>query len=278
MNAALGGRMIFKSDETVRTPDRPLAHIETVRDVETMDDIDWGENPVMQDYFRQIYKYQSLHADAQVVSLQGVSRLDNTGSRAIVVMHTPYTTAFRLFGEGILEKMMLEEDVAQAIFSWLMRQYKSLWRLVCSRYGWTPAKVHFGDCAATMLSPGLYGRLLLPMYKSLMDGYEECTVHSCGPSSHLLDLFAQVPKVTQLQLGDGTDLKRVREYFPESSVIAYFSPVRLTSEGPDEIEKDIFCMAEKLEDNFVVRCGSADPNTSAENVQRFLDVSLKMGN
>jgi uroporphyrinogen-III decarboxylase len=191
-------------------------------------------------------------------------------------MHTPYTTAFRLLGEKIFEFMLLDEELAWAVFDFFTRQYKNLWQHICGKMGWHGINIHFGDCAATMLSPDLYEKYSLKIYQDYMLEYQGCTIHSCGPSSHLLYLFAQVPNVKTLQLGDGTDLKKTRCLFPDSMIQAYYSPVELLINTPAEIERKLWNMAEKLEDNFDIHVSSADPDTPEDNIQAYMKTALEI--
>lgn len=276
MNAALGGQMIFKSDESVRTPDRPLSNIKCVSQLEKMGDIDWKNHPLFHELFRQVDQMRSAYPELPVSGVQGVWQDGEDGQHSFLTMHTPYTTAFRLVGDEILVIMMLDADFAVAIFDWLMRQYERLWQAICDRFGWRGTKIHFGDCAATMLSPELYERLSLPLYQRLMANYEGGVIHSCGGSSHLLELFAQVPRINQLQLGDGTDLKKARDLFPHSSIYAYYDPGQFRTDRPEHIEKKLWQMCEQLQDNFSVECGGADPDTPEENVMTFLTVAKKI--
>ena len=274
MNAAMGGRMIFHKEATVETPDKPLSKIKTFNDIEALDDIHWENSLLLGDAFSQVELMKKAYPELPIVEVQGVWQDGPEGGNSFLTMHTPYTTSFRLFGQTILELMLLEEELAEAIFEWLMRQYRSLWDTICKKMNWKGTKIHFGDCAATMLSPDIYEALCLPLYKKIMEDFDSCVMHSCGKSSHLLELFAQVLKVRQLQLGHGTDLHLARELFRDSSIVAYYEPARLISDSPAVIEKELWGMAEQLEDNFVIRCGDADPDTPLENIYTFLFNSL----
>jgi hypothetical protein len=241
-----------------------------------MPDIDWPSNSLYQNYQGQIQKLQEHYSNLPVTSLQGVSAESEWRS---FVMHTPYTTAFRLFGDGIFEHMMLEEELAQGIFDYVMRQYLNLWDDISARMGWTgseKANLHFGDCAATMLSPDLYERFNLPHYTRLMADYKSCTIHSCGPSTHLLELFARVPKVALLQLGAGTDLVKARELFPTTRISAYYAAPEILEGTPEGIERKLWEMCETLGDNADINGSSVDPNTPEENILAYLKTAKRI--
>ena len=272
MNAALGGRMNFKEDASVETPDKPLSEIETISDVQELQDIDWHKNALLQDFFSQVEQMTHTYPTIPITHVQGIWQEGALGQNSFLTMHTPYTTAFRLVGQNILEIMLIEDQLAVTIFEWLMRQYESLWNTICKRMGWRGTKVHFGDCAATMLSPKMYEHLCLPLYQKLMQNYDAAVIHSCGQSTHLLEHFAQIPKVSQLQLGYGTNLSRARQLFPKSSIIAYYDPGRLITDSPQDIADHLWQMAEQLKTNFQISCGGVDPNTPPQNIYTYLEI------
>lgn len=276
MNAVLGGRLIFKKDEEIQISGTPLCQIDSIEDLKKLGDIDWPENQLLQDFLAQIDYMKRLYPHYAIDEIQGVYRDGPEGQNSFLTMHTPYTTAFRLFGQRILELMLLEQDFCKAIFAWLMQQYLSLWDTICNRSGWYGTKLHIGDCAATMLSPDIYERLCLPLYREIMQSFEGCVIHSCGPSSHLLEHFAQIPKVKQLQLGYGTNLKQARHLFPDSSIVAYYDPGRFLTDTPPIIEKNLWLMAEQLEDNYIVNCGGTDPETPRKNLIMYLETGKKI--
>lgn len=273
LNIALGGRVIYKETEDCWTPDKPLAHLDSIEAVNAMSDIDWNAVPMLQQYWEQVDILQRAYPNARIEHIQGV------GAEGLNVMHTPYTTAFRLLGDEILDYMMLEEDLANAIFDYIMRQYKNLWTTIRTRMGWAQGDyIHFGDCAATMLSPTLYASMSLPRYLALLkgDNYRTCNVHSCGPSTHLLELFSHVPNIASLQLGDGTDISKVRPLFSETFVCAYFNASNMMTLTPVEIEARVWNIADMLQDNFNISASSIDPNTPEENILAFLKTAHQL--
>jgi hypothetical protein len=276
MNAALGGKMEYHRDENVWTPDKPLSHIQNMADLKRLQDIDWNNHPLFLDLFRQVDEMKRAYPDLPVSHVQGVWADGEKGQSTFLTMHTPYTTAFRLMGEEIMVIMMSDEELASGIFDYLMRQYNSQWKIICDRMGWRGTKIHLGDCAATMLSPDLYEKFSLPLYQRIIADYEGVVIHSCGPSSHLLELFARIPKVRQLQLGDGTDLKKARALFPGSSICAYYDPGQFLTDSPEQIERKLELMCDQLRDNFLINCGGADPDTPKENILALLKIANKL--
>jgi hypothetical protein len=273
LNAALGGKMCHSASESVWTPEKPLSHIETMEDLKKTPDIDWKNNPLYLDIWRQADIIGKIYPSLPVSSVQGVGKnADGCG----FTMHTPCTTAFRLLGDRIFEIMMLEEELADGVFDYLERQYENLWYEIVKHLGWDAeekARIHLGDCAATMLSPALYEKYCVPRYLKLMRRYKRCAVHSCGPSTHLLKLFTEIPGIERIDLGAKTELQGVRELFPGVLILAYYSAPEMLGVRPAEIEKKIWTMAETLEDNFIINGSSFDPETPIENIMAYLNTA-----
>ena len=276
MNAAMGGKILYYCDSAVHTPDRPLERIQTIEDVKRLENINWSEHGMFKDMFEQVAIMQQAHPDLPIDHVQGVWRDGENNDKCFLVMHTPLTTAFRLVGERIMEMMLLETALAEAVFEYILWQYRTLWDTIFQRLNWKAAKIHFGDCAATMLSPVMYDNGCFKMYQSLMNDFDGAVIHSCGPSSHLLESFAQLRRIKQLQLGYGTDLKRARDLFSKSSICAYYGCAELMAQRPQEIEANLWSMSEQLQDNFLLSCDSADPDTPRDNLYMFLNTARKI--
>ena len=273
LNAALGGRLEFSAEEAVWTPENPLAHVRSMEDVKQLPEIDWEKHWLYQAFLAQYEQQQSRDPGLPAEGVQGACSLGN--GEAKLSIHTPYTTAFRLMGESIFELMMLEEEVAFALFRYLFRQYRNQAELFCRRVGWRVTKIHFGDCAATMLSPALFLQSNAVVVREIMEegNFSGCTQHSCGPSSHLLEAFQELPRVEELQLGYGTDLRRARELFPESKIVAYYTAAALLNESPETIRWNLRSMCEALQDHFVIFGSSIDARTPEENLRAFFSVA-----
>ena len=276
LNAALGGKMVFRKDEAVQTPEKPLSNIRKISELEKLGDILWQDHPLFEDLFKQVEQMKKAYPELPISYIQGVWRDGPAGQKTFLTMHTPYTTAFRILGQEILELMLLDQEFVNAVLEWILCQYQSLWQAICGRMGWRGTKLHFGDCAATMLSPNLYKCICLPLYQKLMEDFEAAVIHSCGTSTHLLELFAQIPKVRQLQLGADTDWRLARKFFPRTQICAYYGCAKLLSQGPLDIERQLWRMCEQLEDNFDVNCGGVDPDTPEENIYAYLETARKI--
>ena len=273
LNAALCGKMEFRPDETVWTPEKPLQNVETMDDVLALPEIDWEQNTLYQNFLHQLEVQEVANPNARSMGMQCVTSLGNGNAKFVI--HTPYTTAFRLMGERIFELMLLEEDVANALFDYLYRQYRNQAEHFCRRQQWKLTQIHWGDCAATMLSPDLFRQSNLAFATRIMEqeGFLGCTQHSCGPSTHLLEAFQEIPRLQELQLGFGTDLRKARELFPDTMILAYLHAAELLNGTPDGIRRQLEQMAENLQDNFCIMASAIDAKTPEANLQAFLEIA-----
>ncbi len=271
LNAALGGRLEFSAEEAVWTPDKPLARIESLDDIAGLPEIDWDTQWLYQNFLRQLETLEALDPGCPSAGIQGACSLGN--GQAKLSTHSSYTTAFRLMGERIFEWMLLDEEAADALFRYIYRQYRRQAEHFCRRQGWQLTRIHFGDCAATMLSPDLFRQSNARIARDILaaDAYQGCTLHSCGPSTHLLEAFQEVPLLEELQLGYGTDLGRARNIFPQTKITAYYSAAALLTESPAQIQQNLERMTAELQDNFVVFASSIDARTPEESLNAFLD-------
>lgn len=276
LNAALGGRLEFRCDEAVWTPDRPLKDITTLQDVENLPEIDWDKDPLYCDFLRQFALLQEAKPNGKPTGMQCAWLLQDND--AILITHTGYTTGFRLMGDTIFDLMLFEPETAQALFAYIFRQYRNQALSFCKKFNWQLTKVHFGDCAATMLSPDLFREVELPsLIRELEIGnYRECTQHSCGPSTHLLECFREIPKLTEVQLGYGTDLAKARKCLPDVRIIAFYSAAAMLRETPEEITRNVPAMAEQMGENYLIAGSAFDPATPEKNLEAFFAAAQKL--
>lgn len=270
LNAALGGRLLYSADEAVWTLDHPLSHIDGMADVEKLPELDWPNVPIFQEYCAQFDTLRRYFPGFQPGGFQNIE-FQRGPDRATMVIHSPYTTAFRLMGERIFEFMLLEPEIAEALFDYIWRQYWNLFECSCRRYQWIPDGIHIGDCAATMLSPELFRDFSLPRYRKLAQECKRFRLHSCGPSAHLIDLFAQIPFMDGLQIGMGSDYARLRKLFPEVPVLAFLSPALIRNGTPEAVVSALEEIVRDLGNQYEIFLSSVDPDTAPETLTAMLE-------
>jgi hypothetical protein len=157
---------------------------------------------------------------------------DGSGRAAI---HGVLTTAQKLYGEAIFLDMMTEPQRCADIIDWIADACIVLCRHF-SQVGRTPiTEIHVGECSSCMVGPALIEQFVVPATSRIGRALGPIRLHSCGPSTRLLDIFAKIEGLHSLDLGGETSLARARELFgPEMQLSIAPLPVDMSAEtaGP----------------------------------------------
>jgi len=70
-----------------------------------------------------------------------------------------------------------------------------------------------GECSCCMIGPALIEDFVVPATTRIGEALGPVRLHSCGPSTRLLDVFAKIESLHSLDLGGETSLARARELF-----------------------------------------------------------------
>jgi len=151
-------------------------------------------------------------------------------------IHTPYTTAHQLCGEGFLILLLEDPAGARLVMDKVWQIYRAIFGRILQATGARVQRIQLGDCAASMLSDTVYRAVVLPMNSRLAAEHGAAGYHSCGPSSHLLEAFARIPCLGNIQLGPGTDLARACELLPAAHLQPLVDPLVLRNGQPPEVE------------------------------------------
>ena len=119
------------------------------------------------------------------------------------------------------------------LFHWIAESYATLIRLFAHAAGMAISGLHVGDCSLCMVSPQAFTELVLPPLNDLAQRFGSVRLHSCGCSNHLLDAFRDVANLGSLNVGSGTNVRRIRERFPALR-LDLLPPVDLVTTGTPE--------------------------------------------
>ncbi len=158
---------------------------------------------------------------------------DASGRAAI---HGVLTTAQKLWGETIFLDMMTDPDKCLQIMNWIAEAYTLLCRHF-SRIAYLPiTAVHVGECSCCMVSPAAVKEFVAPLTSSMGQKLGPVRLHSCGPSTHLLEAFAEITNLHSLDLGGETSVGKARELFGDKMPISIAPlPEDMGSENTDAI-------------------------------------------
>ena len=70
MNGAMGGKMVYKENTSVETPDKPLSGVKTIEDMQNLADIDWDGSALLRDCFEQAEQIEQAYPDTSICEIQ----------------------------------------------------------------------------------------------------------------------------------------------------------------------------------------------------------------
>ena len=165
------------------------------------------------------------------------ARADIFGIRSgLMNVHAPLTTAHQLCGEGLFLLMMDESEGARTIFAKVWDIYLAVFDRLSRELGAAfPDRLQLGDCSASLLSPELYRSAVLPFNSALATSFAQTGYHSCGPSTHLLSSFAEIPGLSSIELGSGTDLDLAVRCLPPMEMRPLVDPLLMLGGSEEEV-------------------------------------------
>ncbi|MEI8310647.1 MAG: hypothetical protein WCH98_07820, partial [Verrucomicrobiota bacterium] len=78
--------------------------------------------------------------------------------------------------------------------------------------------------------------VVLPVNQVVASKFAQANYHSCGSSSHLLEAFADIPHVSSIELGPGTDLERAVGNMPGVAMRPLVDPLVVRNENPEAVD------------------------------------------
>jgi uroporphyrinogen-III decarboxylase len=185
-----------------------------------------------------------------------------------MTIHTPYTTAHQLRGQGLFIEMLTDPADARVIFDKVWAIYQAVFGRLAEVVGAQPTHLQLGDCSASLLSEPLYREVVLPVNQRLAAQFAAAGYHSCGASSHLLAPFATLPHMTTIQLGPGTDLAAATRLMLGVHMMPLVDPLPLRDAPAEEVRSFIGgIIRDTAPTPQVTLCAwSLDRDTPVENV------------
>jgi uroporphyrinogen-III decarboxylase len=122
-----------------------------------------------------------------------------------------------------------------------------------------------------MLSKDNYREIVLPVNRKIAEGFQSVSYHSCGASTHLLPSFAELPLLTSIELGPGTDFAQAVTLMPETAMSPLIDPVIIRNGSPEDVESLVKSVTtETFNAPSVTLCAwSLDKETPVANLQKL---------
>ena len=151
--------------------------------------------------------------------------------------------AFNIHGQDILVELVDQPEWVHRFFALICDVMISLAGQVQARQrrsGFDINQLDVSNCVMNMISPRAYHEFVLPYDKKIAESFSRFGVHTCNWNvTPYVKELAQLPKVGYLDMGMLSDMKLVRETFPQARRAVMYSPVKLQDTSIDEIENDM---------------------------------------
>ena len=251
-------RWRFPVDVTLESVGEPWSDL-SIAEIEGLDPHAAAHHPVIDAVIAQYHELERLYGD----------RADIFGLKSgMMTIHTPYTTAHQLRGQGLFIEMLTDPAGARVVFDKVWAVYQAVFGRLAEVVGVRPTHIHLGDCSASLLSERTYREVVLPVNQRLAAQFADAGYHSCGPSSHLLEAFSSLPGMASIQLGPGTDLAQASQLMPGVHMMPLVDPVPLRNAEAEQVRGLIAgILADTRPAPQVTLCvWSLDRDTPVENV------------
>jgi uroporphyrinogen-III decarboxylase len=195
----------------------------------------------------------------------------------------PFTNASHLMGSvevfsAVLEKpgflRQLLEIITQKTLAWLDFCWQEE-QIETRSFAWT-------DDLSAYLSADTWRELILPCNKMLRDHFDWASLHMCGQTTHLLEIFANELKINELQgFGWQVNLDKIAEVMGGRVVLlGNVSPLTIAKGTPEQVKQETRCVIEKLAAHrgLIIQDGNnISPESPLENINAMMEAALEYG-
>jgi hypothetical protein len=132
------------------------------------------------------------------------------------------------------------------------------------------------NCSVQMISNETYEEFLLPHELTLSEHLQPYGIHHCGDNMHqVAPGYSKVKEACFFDVGWGADISFCRLLIPDAFFNIRFSPVKILTCSPDDVEADLVRLLENAGDlsKVGICCINMDFGTSDENVARIFEVA-----
>ena len=151
--------------------------------------------------------------------------------------------AVRIRGNEIFMDMYDDPEFVHRFFRHIAGTIMNVSKFIQERQrksGFDINLLSMSNCVMNMVSPSAYKDFVLPYEIMLSKEYDRFGVHTCNwDVSPYIDILRFIDKMGYLDMGIMSDLKRVKEIFPDTRRAVMYNPVALEENYLEDIRKDI---------------------------------------
>jgi uroporphyrinogen-III decarboxylase len=195
----------------------------------------------------------------------------------------PFTNAAYLMGTTEAFTAILEQPDFVRELLHIITEKTITWLDFCWEEEMLPNRdLAWTDDLAAYLSKKSWQEVLLPFNQRLREHFEWASLHMCGHTDHLLDIFANRLRINELQgFGWEVDLDKIADVMGGKVVLlGNVSPLLIAEGTPAEIKEATRRVIEKLAPykGLIIQDGNnIAPGTPVENINAMMEAALEYG-
>jgi uroporphyrinogen-III decarboxylase len=168
-----------------------------------------------------------------------------------------------------LMRIIVEKTIAWLDFCWQEEELDN------RDFAWT-------DDLAAYLSAETWQEVLLPYNKRLRDHFDWASMHMCGHTNHLLDIFTNQLKINEYQgFGWEVDLEKIGMIMGGNVVLlGNVNPLLIAEGTPDQVKKATRRVIDKLAPykGLIIQDGNnIAPGSPTENINAMMEAAEEYG-
>lgn len=135
-----------------------------------------------------------------------------------------------------------------------------------------PVYLH-SECSHTMISTDNYEQFLMQIDRAWSETHRPFGIHYCGTDPHrYAEIFARLPHLDFLDVGWGGDVKKLRQFLPQTFLNIRLSPVEIVKQSVDDIRQTITRLVHDSANPFLtgVCCINMDDKVGDEKIKAIL--------
>jgi len=138
--------------------------------------------------------------------------------------------------------------------------------------GWDSNQFVVSNCTLNMISPDLYEKFILPLDIKISEQFNLFGMHTCNwDVTKYIPCIQKFNKMEYLDLGMVSDMRRVRNCFPDIRRAVFYTPGKLLFLSQEQQKQEITEIFESCGPCDLILSG-IDPNTTPNDVKAFLDI------
>lgn len=223
VTAMFGGQIVYFDNDNPDSTGEPLAGVTSAADIRIPD--------LATTFPISVY----LQQYEELVARYGKDKVE----LLFLYLHSPLTIAYRLRGEQLFLDMVDDPDLATCIIEAAHTTSLGVYEMYERLSGRPERLLPIATCIASLISPAIYAKWEIPWLRRQIERHPEALIHSCGPSSHVLELLAELPGIAFMEVGAGTDIARTRALFPDATINYVVDTPKFRNHTPAQVDAEI---------------------------------------